>query len=74
MGIPVPFELPEDQRDACTMLDDGCPVVSGTSRNVKKTMTVSAPMSGVSPWIRLSVTNENNEELMCVEFQIEIVS
>uniref|UniRef100_A0A182PSN9 MD-2-related lipid-recognition domain-containing protein n=1 Tax=Anopheles epiroticus TaxID=199890 RepID=A0A182PSN9_9DIPT len=73
-GMTVPFELPDDRKDACQWLVGGmCPV----SRDEDVTYELQLPVLAVYPTLSLTVelrlVDQNNQIVTCFQLQAKVV-
>ncbi|XP_062540101.1 NPC intracellular cholesterol transporter 2-like [Armigeres subalbatus] len=71
----VPYDLPEDQRDACNFFAGrGCPISQGEKINYHLSTPASAPFAGVTVDLELQLTGDNDEPLFCFRSSATIIA
>ncbi|XP_058452211.1 uncharacterized protein LOC131430912 [Malaya genurostris] len=70
----VPYDLPEDQRNACNFFKDrGCPIQEGEQINYHLQTPASAPFANVTVDLELQLTADSGDPLFCFRSSARIV-
>uniref|UniRef100_A0A182VYS4 MD-2-related lipid-recognition domain-containing protein n=1 Tax=Anopheles minimus TaxID=112268 RepID=A0A182VYS4_9DIPT len=73
-GINIPFNLPDDRKDACTSLVGGtCPVSEGQDVKYELHVPVSTSYPSVSASVELKLVDQDNNVVICFRVDGKLV-
>lgn len=70
--IGLDQELPDDIVNGCNSVKGGCPIAQGETRQIEAVFTVDSALSNISPYIELTIVNEDKTVVMCVRVKVTL--